>query len=1012
MMAAKEEPSGCVAVTPKSAAMAGARISCVSARTARRSRLMAKRMLIDATHPEETRVVVLAGNRLEDFDFETSTKKQLKGNIYLAKVTRVEPSLQAAFVDYGGNRHGFLAFSEIHPDYYQIPVADRERLLAEMAKIERGESTGGNGRDERRRDDRRGRKGRRDDRRGRKGRRGTEEEAAEGAAAIESTADSQVPIETSAEPAPSEGTPEAATASIADAQPDEPTRAATEPGPAAAANAGETASELPATDPAETRSAAGGDNPPALAESAGTGQPVLYDAEGSYEPAEVPPLEGMPEPAGAEPNGEAAGEATGEAGNEAAGESQVEVIGGDDNEELARRRQRLLRNYKIQEVIKRRQILLVQVVKEERGTKGAALTTYLSLAGRYCVLMPNTARGGGVSRKITNASDRKRLKSMIDELELPEGMGLIVRTAGSERTKNEIKRDCDYLLRLWDSIRETTLSSTAPCLIHAEADLIKRSIRDLYARDIEEVLVEGEEQYKAAKDFMKMLMPSHAKRVQRYKDGGVALFQRFQVEAQLDAMHSPVVPLKSGGSIVINQTEALVAIDVNSGRATRERHIEETALKTNLEAADEVARQLRLRDLAGLIVIDFIDMEDNRHNHQVERRLKEAMRHDRARIQIGRISPFGLLELSRQRLRPSLVEASTTLCPHCGGTGHIRSTESTSLHVLRSIEEEAGKRRAAELTVYVPTEVALYILNHKRTTLAEIEARNEIKVFLAHDDTLVPPNHRIERTKARELTVAPEPRAAAALPPPPAAAANDDDEDEEQEAAATPRASETSGSEAAQPGEGGEERTGRRRRRRRRRRGGGDRPHHEGQTHERDAAPRPGEMQPLAAAPAAGGEAEAPGEEGDEPELPGSPVAGEAAMVEEGEGGRRRRRGRRRRGRREEQEGGGEEGYRPAEEPRPMAPPPAQPQPMPQPMAAPAAPPPSYRPAYQPHSVADQVLSAFEQLESQESSPRPAAPAEAIPAPPPVPIDPNPPVQVIGGDATVTPKRGGWWQRR
>ena len=947
---------------------------------------MAKRMLIDATHPEETRVVVLSGNRLEDFDFETSTKRQIKGNIYLAKVTRVEPSLQAAFVDYGGNRHGFLAFSEIHPDYYQIPVADRERLLAEMAKIERGENPG-NGHEG-------GRRRERDERRGRRGRPDRRPRRAEGEAPAGGEGEDAAPP-TDAGSSPEQlsfETPAEAVAGEAAPMPAEPVTEA----PVA---------ETPAPETGTT-----------LAEASGTAPDVLYDPE----PAKASSEDGEKAARRDDRNDEARHDGgrrdrersesdSGASTPEAAGESQVETLGGDDNDELSRRRQRLLRNYKIQEVIKRRQILLVQVVKEERGTKGAALTTYLSLAGRYCVLMPNTARGGGVSRKITSAPDRKRLKSLIDELDLPEGMGLIVRTAGSERTKTEIKRDCDYLIRLWDSIRETTLTSTAPCLIHAEADLIKRSIRDLYARDIEEVLVDGEEQYKAAKDFMKMLMPSHAKRVQRYKaDGGVPLFQKFQVEAQLDAMHSPMVPLKSGGSIVINQTEALVAIDVNSGRATRERHIEDTALKTNLEAADEVARQLRLRDLAGLIVIDFIDMEDSRHNHQVERRLKDAMRHDRARIQIGRISAFGLLELSRQRLRPSLVEASTTLCPHCGGTGHIRSTESTSLHVLRAIEEEGAKRRAAEVTVYVPTGVALYILNHKRTTLADIEIRQEMKVFLAQDDQLIPPNHRIERTKLRDPDapqVEPRPQAAA-LPPPPAV--DDEEDDEEGEAQAPERTAEGEQPQPQPQGEGGEER-GRRRRRRRRRRGG-ERPALPG-----EGAPPPDVHGEASGAPTGSERSDdtartedAEGSsESDEPEQPGTggpPVAGE-----EGEGGRRRRRGRRggrRRGRREEGEGASEEG---------AAPPAAAPVPVSAPVVAPPAyqPPPAvYQPAYQPTSVADQVLSAFEQMETQETSPRTASGEGARPSEPAMPIDPNPPVQVIGGDATVTPKRGGWWRRR
>ena len=578
---------------------------------------MAKKMLIDATHPEETRVVVLNGNRLEEFDFESSTKAQIKGNIYLAKVTRVEPSLQAAFVEYGGNRHGFLAFNEIHPDYYRIPVADREALIAEAASA----------------------RGRDDD--------AFDTELDDGV-----HADGDGPSETIAE------------------EIDQPER---------------------------------WDN-----QSAG-------DTEGDGDP-----------------------------------ETNTEEGNGTETEERTDRprRARRLRSYKIQEVIARRQIMLVQVVKEERGNKGAALTTYISLAGRYCVLMPNTPRGGGVSRKISSVADRKRLKSMLDEFGIPEGMAIIVRTAGMERSKTEVRRDYEYLIRLWDDIRELTLKSTAPAMIHAEGDLIKRAIRDLYARDIDEVLVEGDEGYRVAKTFMKMLVPSHAKKVQQYRDV-VPLMHRYQVEAQLDAIHSPSVQLKSGGYIVINSTEALVAIDVNSGRATRERDIEETALKTNLEAADEIGRQLRLRDLAGLIVVDFIDMEERRHNGAVEKRIKEAMKLDRARIQVGHISSFGLLELSRQRLRPSLFEASTEICPHCAGTGSIRSIESTSLHVLRAIEDEGLKGKTAEMAIYVPTQVALYMLNQKRQTLLGIEARYGMSVQVANDDTLIPPALRIERLRAR-----------------------------------------------------------------------------------------------------------------------------------------------------------------------------------------------------------------------------------------------------------------------
>ncbi|WP_420562440.1 Rne/Rng family ribonuclease [Thalassobaculum sp.] len=585
---------------------------------------MTKRMLIDATHPEETRVVVVDGNKLDDFDFETAAKKQLKGNIYLARVTRVEPSLQAAFVEYGGNRHGFLAFSEVHPDYYRIPIEDREALLRE-----------------------------------------------EQAEAMADEDDEEVETE---------------------------------------------------------EEAAGEDETSA---------------------AEEETAEGEDEESGDEDGGDEAPARAAELSVQTKKSAKPETVGGDAMEEVRRRRKPSNRRYKIQEVVARRQIMLVQVVKEERGNKGAALTTYLSLAGRYCVLMPNTARGGGVSRKITHVGDRKRLKQIVEGLDVPEGMAVIVRTAGSQRTKAEIKRDYEYLLRLWDEIRQTTLDSTAPCLIYEEANLIKRSIRDLYTRDLDEVLVDGDDGYRIAKDFMKTLIPSHAKRVKRYKDTHVPLLHRFQVESQLDAIHSPVVELKSGGYIVMNQTEALVAIDVNSGRSTSERNIEETALKTNLEAADEVARQLRLRDLAGLVVIDFIDMEESRNQHAVERRMKEAMKSDRARIQIGRISHFGLMELSRQRLRPSLVEASTQVCPHCKGSGYIRSIDSTALHILRVIEEEGLRNRAAEIAVHVPAQVALYILNQKRDRLAEIELRYGTRVILEQDDSLVPPDHRMERLRPK-----------------------------------------------------------------------------------------------------------------------------------------------------------------------------------------------------------------------------------------------------------------------
>ncbi|HRQ83085.1 MAG TPA: Rne/Rng family ribonuclease, partial [Azospirillaceae bacterium] len=494
-------------------------------------------------------------------------------------------------------------------------------------------------------------------------------------------------------------------------------------------------------------------------------------------------------------------------GEDAGEDDDFDVVGGDEDEGQPRR-PRSLRSYKIQEVIKRRQILLVQVTKEERGNKGAALTTYLSLPGRYCVLMPNTGRGGGISRKITNPADRRRLKDILSDLDIPQGMAVILRTAGLERAKPEIRRDLEYLLRLWDDIREQTLKSVAPALIYEEANLIKRAIRDVYADDIEEVLVDGEAGFRTAQNFMRMMMPSHTGRVQLYKEQSVPLFHRYQVEQQIDAIHSPVVQLRSGGYIVINPTEALVAIDVNSGRSTRERNIEETAFKTNLEAADEVARQLRLRDLAGLVVIDFIDMEDGRNNAAVERRLKEAMKNDRARIQVGRISPFGLMELSRQRLRPSLQETNFEPCPHCAGAGVVRSVESAALHVLRAIADEGIRRRAAEILVYAPTRVVLYILNHKRADLSRLEARYNFRVAIANDDTLIgAETMRIERMRARTA----EDDAAALV-----SAERVLEETDRDLAAAEEETEEQGGEEGAETqaaaGENGDDRRGRRRR--------------------------------------------------------------------------------------------------------------------------------------------------------------------------------------------------------
>lgn len=649
-------------------------------------------MLVDTNHPEETRVVVIDGTRLEAFDLETSTKQENKGNIYLAKVVRVEPSLQAAFVDYGGNRHGFLAFSEIHPDYYQIPVADREALIEEA-------------------------------------------KAHDKAMAAEDD-DSASPSEETAIAVNPESNSELSTDVANDElKNDEIASHSNETNESAAA--------LISTPVilADNATPENGSNEPPDVELDNADSPQITETETIAEQSsDISQESGKTDESEPAEKSETAGR----------GKPGVEEVGGEDEteENLDNQRRKFVasRRYKIQEVIKRKQILLIQVVKEERGNKGAALTTYLSLAGRYCVLMPNSARGGGVSRKITNTKDRRRLKSIVSELKISEHMAVILRTAGAERSKAEVKRDYEYLQRTWNHIRDLTMESRAPALIHEEANLIKRSIRDVYSKDIEEILVEGEEGYKAAKEFMKTLTPSHAKKVQRYKEQ-TPLFQRYQIESQLDAMHSPTTQLKSGGSIVFGQTEALVAIDVNSGRATKERHIEETALKTNLEAADEIARQLRLRDLAGLVVIDFIDMDEHRNNHAVERRLKEALKSDRARIQVGRISHFGLLELSRQRLRPSLMEANFDVCKACTGTGMIRSIESTSIQTLRSIEEEGLRNRTAELTVTVHPDVALYILNYKRIALEDIQTRYDMKVFVLGDSELVPPDIRIERIK-------------------------------------------------------------------------------------------------------------------------------------------------------------------------------------------------------------------------------------------------------------------------
>ncbi len=640
---------------------------------------MANKMLIDAGHPEETRVVVVRGNRVEEFDFEAANRKQLRGNIYLAKVTRVEPSLQAAFVEYGGNRHGFLAFSEIHPDYYQIPVADREALLAAEAADRQRDDSDGEEKPKRRRRSRAARN-----------------EAAETVASDK--------VEADASEDTAEGDEEAVKATEDTEAVSEETSADETDGEAVSARSTDEDASDEEEDEASSSEEEADEEEEAPVRSRGRGRGRRRQRQNDDDD---------------------------DADNDV---DAVESVGAEDAmEEVPERIIPLRKQYKIQEVIKRRQIILVQVVKEERGNKGAALTTYLSLAGRYSVLMPNTARGGGISRKITQPTDRKRLKKIASELDVPEGMGVILRTAGASRTKAEIKRDFEYLMRLWENVRELTLKSSAPSLVYEEGSLVKRSIRDLYNKDINEVLVAGEEGYREAKDFMRMLMPSHAKNVQPYRDPS-PLFIRYGVEPQLDAMFSPQVTLKSGGYIVINQTEALVSIDVNSGKSTREHNIEDTALQTNLEAAEEVTRQLRLRDLAGLIVIDFIDMEESKNNRSVERKLKDCLKNDRARIQVGRISHFGLLEMSRQRIRTGVLESSTTPCPHCQGTGMIRSVESVALHVLRSVEDNLLKGASHNLIIRTTTQVALYILNQKRSNLVDLETRFAIDVEVHADD--------------------------------------------------------------------------------------------------------------------------------------------------------------------------------------------------------------------------------------------------------------------------------------
>ena len=622
-------------------------------------------MLIDATHAEETRVVVVEGNKVDEFDFESLNKRQLSGNIYLAKVTRVEPSLQAAFVDYGGNRHGFLSFAEIHPDYYQIPVADREALIAEEEAYAK-----------------------------------TLEEEANLAQQKKSRIRKRKP-KVIAEEADSDISISSDVIEKSD----------------------ENVEILNVTENQDSS------NPNSITDNEEVSDnPIDLDLKNNSE-------------------------INVESDDEANSDSEIESVADDDIEEEVRPRKPRPRRYKIQEVIKVRQILLIQVVKEERGNKGAALTTYLSLAGRYCVLMPNTARGGGISRKITNVQDRKKIKEITSELDVPKGAGLIVRTAGAKRNRDDILRDYEYLMRQWTQIRDVTLESIAPTQIYAEGDIIKRSIRDLYNNDIDEIIVDGERGYEAAKAYMTMLMPTHVKRVKQYKNK-MPLYARYQVENYLGGMFNPTVQLKSGGYIVIGVTEALVAVDVNSGKATKESSIEKTALKTNLEAADEVARQLRLRDLAGLIVIDFIDMEERRNNIAVEKRMKDKLKSDRARIQVGRISGFGLMEMSRQRLRPGMLEATTKECPHCLGTGLVRSDDSQALSILREIEEEAIRKRTKEILATVPVGISNYLMNHKRENIALIESQYGISIIIEASSSMVGTDYELEKRKTTSRIIA------------------------------------------------------------------------------------------------------------------------------------------------------------------------------------------------------------------------------------------------------------------
>jgi ribonuclease E len=1020
-------------------------------------------MLIDATHPEETRVVVVRGNRVEEFDFETAQRKQLRGNIYLAKVTRVEPSLQAAFIEYGGNRHGFLAFSEIHPDYYQIPVADRQALIEadERAHREAEEETEN-------RSSNRGRRPRhRNSRRRGSGDR-VQSDVVENAGADSSQA--AQPHEAHEHPEgghAEDGHVHSHDAEHHDAHAEHHDHDdhehshehdhdhshdhdhAHEHDHVSEGHAAESQSDTPISAAIEA-SVAVADAPASPEAHDEHGRDERTHAEHAREnAAHADDGEHAEHGGGEHAASDHADQAAAPDGDEHhddeddgddAEEEVVESVGGDDvMEEVPERAFRPRRQYKIQEVIKRRQVMLVQVVKEERGNKGAALTTYLSLAGRYAVLMPNTARGGGISRKITSAQDRSRLKEVVQDLDVPEGMGIILRTAGASRTKPEIKRDFEYLIRMWETVRDMTLKSQAPTLVYEEGSLIKRSLRDLYNKEIDEIQVAGEAGYQEARDFMKMLMPSNVRAVRQYRDGQ-PLFSRMGVESQLDAMFSPTVQLRSGGYIVINQTEALVSIDVNSGRSTREHHIEDTALKTNLEASEEVARQLRLRDLAGLIVIDFIDMDEKRNNRSVERKLSDCLRQDRARIQVGRISHFGLLEMSRQRIRASVLESSTEPCPQCGGSGHVRSVSSVALQLLRGLEEILMKGATHNLVVRTRTDVALYVLNHKRGHLRDLE--NSFKVTLAviadatvsaQQSFIIDRGEQVHTLEAAKALLA----AQVAAFPPQTEEAFDEDEPFDVEVEAEVETDETEGltdDSAASEESGGEtDADGHKRKRRRRRRG---RP---GEAREGGPARDENDISRAVPGPAPVAGAVADETESDEDESEDQPGV---VRADQAAGGERRPRRRGRRGGRRRR-GGPEDGLAgsiadelgPTSVPEAttavadfdgVAPEPSLPVIQPESIAPHPEPQPADRGQPEPAHVSAQEETAqdAERAARRRSTVREkvsflvdAQPATATPPVDHSPSEPAPPAPAPAPPAAETtddaqPRRAGWWSRR